>query len=125
VRGDIATIRTIEERVRCYYRLVDAGRVSELVVLFAEHAVYHRPGYSPLVGQGSLAEFYHNERVIQTGRHDLTGLLIQPGQAAVHGDFTGILKDGSRVRLRFADFFVFTDEALIERRETFFFTPMV
>lgn len=44
-------LTTGADTVRRYYDLVDAGETDALVGLFAEDAVYLRPGYEPLVGQ--------------------------------------------------------------------------
>ncbi|MFL6124157.1 nuclear transport factor 2 family protein [Actinophytocola sp.] len=117
--------RTGRAAVERYYRLVDANRVSELVELFAEDSVYHRPGYRPLVGRAELTAFYTGERVIESGRHVLSAVLTDGPRTAVHGEFTGRLKDGSDVRIRFADFFEVAADGLFSRRETFFFAPAV
>jgi len=96
-----------------------------LLDLFAEDAVYHRPGYEPLVGRERLERFYDEERVIREGRHALSTAVVDGARAAVHGEFHGVLKDGRTVSLRFADFFVFDDNGFVQRRDTFFFAPMV
>lgn len=41
------------------------------------------------------------------------------------GEFGGLLRDGSTVHLRFADFFRVGTDGLFTRRDTFFFAPMV
>lgn len=114
-----------ERRLRQYYERVDAHDVIGLLDLFADDAVYHRPGYEPLVGRTELEQFYLAERVIEKGRHSVRTAVVDGAEAAVHGDFTGVLKDGREVSLRFADFFVFNDDDVIQRRDTFFFTPLV
>ena len=109
--------------VRRYYDLVDAGDVPGLVALFAENAVYDRPGYDPLRGHGDLEHFYTYVRIIQSGRHTITSLLVDGNQVAVTGQFNGVLKDGSEVKdQEFADFFKLDDRGLIVHRKTFFFT---
>jgi ketosteroid isomerase-like protein len=111
--------------VERYYRLVDDNNVRELVELFAEDSVYHRPGYRPLVGRAALATFYGSERVIESGRHVLSAVLTDGTRTAVRGEFTGRLKDGRDVRVRFADFFEHAADGLFARRETYFFAPAV
>ncbi|MDJ0346496.1 nuclear transport factor 2 family protein [Streptomyces sp. H10-C2] len=112
-------------RVPQYYSLVDAGDVSGLFALFAPDARYHRPGYEPLVGHTDLLRFYRDERVIAEGAHTLTEVVVSGAQAAVHGEFHGVLHSGQRVGLRFADFFTLTPELTFAGRDTFFFTPLV
>ncbi|MGC4806688.1 nuclear transport factor 2 family protein [Micromonospora sp. DT233] len=115
-----------QSRVRRYYELVDGGDVPALVGLFAADAVYHRPGYPPIVGREALERFYREQRVIRQGRHTLRTLVGSGAEIAVHGEFHGVLHDGREVALRFADFFTFADdEPAFSRRDTFFFAPLV
>ncbi|MGW0880577.1 nuclear transport factor 2 family protein [Streptomyces sp. NPDC002671] len=117
-----------EARIRhCHelYELVDAGDVSGLVALFDPEAVYRRPGYDPLVGRKALEHFYREQRVIKDGRHTLATVLMEKDSAAVQGSFAGTLHDGSKVSLRFADFFTFTASGAFRTRDSFFFTPLV
>jgi steroid Delta-isomerase len=115
----------ITETIRRYYKLVDQGDVDGLLGLFADRAIYQRPGYAPIVGRSQLVEFYANQRVISTGEHAVVKILVDAGNVAVEGTFAGRLKDGSEVGLRFADFFVVDDSLHIKARNTYFFTPMV
>jgi ketosteroid isomerase-like protein len=113
------------QQVRHYYECVDAGNVDGLLELFAPGAVYHRPGYPPMEGRAAMAEFYRGERVIESGRHTLDQVTADGTKVAVQGEFAGVLKDGSQVSLRFADFFTLAPDGLFARRDTFFFSPMV
>lgn len=115
----------VKARVNEYYQLVDERNHSALVDLFAEDAVYERPGYPPLVGRVALTEFYSSERVIASGRHTVRAMVAEDDRIAVHGEFAGSLKDGRDVALRFADFFVIDDDGHFVRRDTFFFSPLV
>ncbi len=121
----MSTERNLVDRVRRYYELVDAGEVSSLAALFAEDTVYRRPGYQPIRGRAELVAFYTGERVIETGVHTLSDVVVQSPRVAVNGEFTGVLKDGSDVSLKFADFFAVSEDGLFTERETFFFAPMV
>lgn len=111
--------------VRRYYTLVDAHDVDGLLDLFAPDAVYHRPGYEPLVGREELERFYSTDRVIASGEHTVRTLVTDGDQVAAHGEFAGTLKDGSPVSLRFADFFTVGADGRFARRDTFFFSAMV
>lgn len=112
-------------KVRAYYRLVDEDDVPGLIALFAEDAVYRRPGYRPMHGHTDLKAFYTEKRVIARGTHTLTTTVADGHRVAVNGDFHGVLKDGREVSLAFADFFVLDHEQLFARRDTYFFSPMV
>ncbi|MGW0818650.1 nuclear transport factor 2 family protein [Streptomyces viridiviolaceus] len=111
--------------VRTYYRLVDAGDVSGLVRLFAPDAEYHRPGYDRLAGRAELERFYREERVIADGTHRLSKIVTQGREVAVHGTFEGILRDGTKTSVRFADFFSVDLAGTFSLRETFFYAPLV
>jgi steroid Delta-isomerase len=115
----------IANRIRHYYALVDNGDVDGVVRLFARGATYWRPGYEPIVGHSELNTFYRTQRVIRSGQHRIAKLLIDRNYAAVEGEFRGVLKDGSKVDLRFADFFRLDDELLFDVRNTYFFSPLV
>lgn len=115
----------MEARVRAYYELVDRGDIAELVKLFAEDAVYRRPGYPPLRGRGELERFYREERVIESGRHTLESVVSSRPQVAVTGSFSGTLRGGQDMTLEFADFFIFDAGEEFRRRDTYFFTPLV
>lgn len=108
-----------------YYALVDDNDVAGLLDLFAPDAVYHRPGYSPLIGRTELEQFYSADRVIAEGKHSLHSIVADGATVAAHGEFSGTLKDGSAAHLRFADFFVVGEDGRFARRDTFFFSPMV
>jgi steroid Delta-isomerase len=113
------------EAANRYYACVDSGDIVGLLDLFAPDAVYHRPGYPPLSGRDELERFYTVDRVIETGAHQLSTLIIQGATVAAHGEFDGVLKDGRPAHLRFADFFVLGEDGRFARRDTFFFSPMV
>lgn len=115
----------IANRIRRYYTLVDEGDVEGVVRLFAHSATYWRPGYDPIVGRSALNVFYSSQRLIRSGRHSISKLLIDRNEAAVEGEFSGVLKNGREVELRFADFFRLDEELLFELRNTYFFSPMV
>ncbi|MFG3497208.1 nuclear transport factor 2 family protein [Streptomyces sp. NPDC047928] len=122
---DTAAVEAGVAKVREYYRRVDADDVPGLIALFAEDAVYRRPGYPPMRGHEGLSAFYNGERVIARGAHTVTSAVAESGRVAVNGVFEGVLKDGREVSLEFADFFVLDDEQRFTRRDTYFFAPLV
>ncbi|WP_406292836.1 nuclear transport factor 2 family protein [Embleya sp. NBC_00888] len=108
-----------------YYRFVDSGRTEMLLDLFAEDAVYRRPGYEPFSGKAALKTFYSSERIIESGTHSIREMVTEGLNVAVSGDFVGILKDGCEIRLEFADFFTADKAGLFSERITFFFAALV
>jgi steroid delta-isomerase len=114
-----------EANVRKYYEFVDADDIPGLIGLFATDATYLRPGYPPLVGRAELERFYRDERVIARGSHELTKVIAAGADVAVHGQFTGVLRDGTQVEVRFADFFALGPDGHFVHRDTFFFSPAV
>ncbi|MFJ1707547.1 nuclear transport factor 2 family protein [Kitasatospora sp. NPDC088346] len=116
--------RPAEEQVRTYYDLVDSGDVAGLVALFTPDAVYFRPGHEqPFAGHAQISEFYTAGRVIDTGSHRLAQVMADRDGVAVHGEFRGVLKDGTRVAFRFADFFALAPDGRFSRRDTYYFMP--
>jgi steroid delta-isomerase len=112
------------EVVATCYRLIDAGDVDGMLKLFADDAVYQRPGYPPLAGSAALRVFYTSTRMIRQGVHILHTLVVSGDVVAVEGTFRGTLKDGSAVEQRFADFFRLCGHRVSERR-TYFDAPAV
>jgi ketosteroid isomerase-like protein len=105
--------------VRRYYELVDADRFDDLLSLFHDDVVYERQGTPDIVGMAALRRFYQEERIIQGGRHTLASVVADGDWVAVRGSFTGMLKSGDEVELRFTDWHRFRD-GRIDRRETLF-----
>lgn len=103
------------ELVSSYYQLIDREDLDGVLRLFADDAVYRRPGYSAFVGKNSIAAFYGSERVIESGSHTLRTLLAKGDTVAVEGTFRGVLKDGRVVAQEFADFFSLRAGLIVER----------
>lgn len=110
---------------RRYYRLVDEGDLDGVVDWFAPDGVYHRPGYEPLRGRDALRAFYGGARVIDTGAHTLSDVLVDGDRVAVRGRFDGRLKDGSEVSVGFADFVRYDGDGRAVERHSYFDTPTV
>jgi ketosteroid isomerase-like protein len=108
-----------------YYQAVDSNDITALLNLFADDAVYERPGYPPLNGRADLQEFYTSTRIIRTGEHVITDRLETSKAIAVQGTFTGTVVGGHVVTLRFSDFFEIGPDERITRRTTYFFAPLV
>lgn len=115
---------SVTELVKSYYTTVDAGDPGATSALFASDASYDRPGYPTMVGR-QITDFYHGERVIETGSHSLTEVLVDNDRASSRGVFTGRLKDGTETSVGFADFFLFNSEGLIAERTTYFYLAAV
>lgn len=115
---------SLTELVQRYYSTVDAGDPGATSALFASDARYDRPGYPTMIGE-QITEFYHGERVIESGAHSLTEILIEGDRAATRGTFKGRLKNGTEVSVGFADFFLFDVSGLIVERTTYFYRGAV
>lgn len=72
-----------------------------------------------MVGRDAILDFYANERVIAHGRHVIDKVICEGNNVAVEGFFTGTLRKGPTVEVRFSDFFVF-ENGLISMRRTYF-----
>lgn len=110
---------------RSYYDAVDRGDVAAVLDWFSDDAVYHRPGYEPMVGRAALSDFYGGERVIESGSHRIDQLLVAGASVAVRGVFTGRLKDGSDAVVGFADFVDYDTAGRARERRSYFDSPAV
>jgi ketosteroid isomerase-like protein len=113
-----------EAIVRHYYELVDAGKLDELLALFHDEIVYQRQGTPDITGMAAMRRFYEEERIIDSGRHEIAQVLTDGSWVAVRGLFEGRLKSGASVKLRFTDWHRFRD-GKIDRRETLFPGPQI
>ncbi len=115
----------LAELAKKYYGLVDSYRISEsevdesvldqLLDLFAEDAVYQRCERE-FKGRKELEDLYRNQRTMM-GRHKIKNMVIEGRQIGIEGTF--FKKNGSEEGLKFADFFVYNAEGLIQRRGTY------
>ncbi|WP_407990582.1 nuclear transport factor 2 family protein [Kitasatospora sp. CMC57] len=113
-----------ESLVRHLFDVVDGRRWEGLAEVFAEHAVYERPGYEPLVGLGRISRFYTHERIIASGSHEVDHVTEGLETAACWGRFRGESVSGDPLDEQFADTYVLVD-GKITRRKTFFYRPAI
>ena len=106
------------------FRVIDARRFDAFGEVFTPDAVYHRPGYDPLVGLPALAHFYTDVRVIAAGGHEVDHVLAGDGVAACWGTFRGTSRDGAPLEEQFSDTYVVRDGRIAVRR-TFFFRAAI
>lgn len=107
------------------HQLVDASDVDDVVALFTEATCTGAPVTYPIIGHQEMRSFYSGTRVIEKGEHPLSSMIVDHERIALNGDFVGMLKDGTNVELRFADFFTVDGDGRFSSRATFFFAPMV
>jgi ketosteroid isomerase-like protein len=119
-RGSVGAMRSQRETVQEYFRCVDAGDVEALLAVFADDAVYERPGYPPLEGIARIRAFYEGERVIDHGAHDVEGIVVEGDHAAAWGSFRGVSRAGAALEERWSDVYRFADGRIVYRRSHFF-----
>ena len=105
--------------VHAYYHHIDAGDVCSALACFAQNAVYRRPGYTALEGLDSITDYYRSTRMIGQGRHDIELLIESPDEVAVRGAFRGTSHAGLPLAVRFADFWRFEQQLVVERNTYF------
>jgi steroid Delta-isomerase len=113
------------ELILGYYDAVDQGSVEGVLKVFAPDATYHRPGYADMRDATQIEAFYRSKRRIVEGRHKVDRLVVDDDDVAVFGTFCGVLRDGARVDIGFADFFLLNSNGLVAQRRTFFDAPLV
>jgi ketosteroid isomerase-like protein len=105
----------LKERVLRYFRLVDEGRIEEMLALFGEGIVYRRTGVDPIVGLPAMRAFYEGPRGIVTIRHDIVALVREGDCVAIEGRARATLTDGGSFDRRIGEFFRFRDDLIVER----------
>ncbi|MEU7134115.1 nuclear transport factor 2 family protein [Streptomyces sp. NPDC046261] len=116
--------RSADVLVGDLFQVIDNRRWADLASVFAEDAVYERPGYEPLEGLARIRRFYEHERVIAAGRHHVEHVAGGAEAVACWGRFLGSDKDGGALDEAFADTYVLRDGKIL-RRKTFFFRPAI
>lgn len=111
--------------VQTYYAAVDKGEVDRVVALFELGAEYSRPGYAHMSGREAIRSFYVDDRIIESGEHDIESIISDSGTIAVEGSFKGTVRGGSDAEIEFADFFWRGPNGLIKKRRTYFYAPLV
>jgi ketosteroid isomerase-like protein len=108
------------EIVRDYYTNIDSRDIPAALACFAGDAVYRRPGYDELVGLAAIEDFYRNTRDLGAGGHVIDSVVGSGHEVAVRGRFEGEYRDGTPLRVRFADFWLFSGEKVVERNSYLF-----
>jgi ketosteroid isomerase-like protein len=111
--------------VQKYYAEVDKGDVERVVALFEVDAEYSRPGYAHMSGREAIRSFYVDDRIIESGVHNVESIVSDPGTVAVEGSFKGTVRGGTEAEVKFADFFWLGPNGLIKKRRTYFYAPLV
>lgn len=102
------------------FKTIDARQWDQLPEFFHPEMVYDRPGYPLLEGRDAVVHFYREVRVLTSGEHQLTAVVMDGDYGACWGRFVGAKKDGTPVDLQFADCYVFRDHQLVHRKSHFY-----
>jgi ketosteroid isomerase-like protein len=106
------------------FRAIDSREFERLREICHPEVTYERPGYEAFSGIDRLLKFYREERVIASGDHLLTAVLVDDAFGACWGRFVGRHRDGSDLDVEFADTYEIED-GRIRRRKSFFYRPAV
>lgn len=106
------------QRVREYYKCIDAEDYESVFALFADDVTYERPGQSNLSGMAEFREFYLEDRPLEDGTHEVHDVVADGDTVAVRGEFTGT-QDGEQVSFGFTDFHRFDADGQIAERWTY------
>jgi len=117
-------VDTNADLIERLFEIVDGRRWDELGGVFAADAVYFRPGYADITGLDELTHFYRDVRRIESGKHQLSGVLSDGRTGCCWGRFEGVDRAGEPLSEYFADWYTFTGP-LIQDRRTFFFRPAI
>jgi|TARA_R100000501_G_scaffold17919_4_gene35073 ketosteroid isomerase-like protein len=103
--------------VASYYPHIDRLDLDWVLALFAADAVYERAGavYS---GVAAISRFFREERQIR-GLHSVQRIWSDGDSAVAVGEFRGHGASGDPREVRFADFWQFNQDGLVQRRQTY------
>jgi ketosteroid isomerase-like protein len=116
-------MHTNELLIKSMFRLIDAGRFTELHSTMAQEIVYERPGYRPRENLESVLHFYLCERQVEQGRHTIELVVGADDCAMAHGSFSGTTKSGLAIETKFSEVYQIRDGLVIFRR-SYFFEPI-
>lgn len=106
------------------FMAIDGRDWHALEVMLDPAVTYERPGYAPLIGMERVMQFYRHERIIQSGRHEIKGMIEGHDGLSYFGRFRGKSKTGAPLDVSFCDFCSFKDD-LLHHRRTFFYVPAI
>ena len=113
-----------EELIRRLFAVVDAADWHRLGEVFAVDGVYRRPGYRDICGLAEIVRFYRDVRIIEQGRHELMGVIVDECQGSCWGRFRGVSRSGEALAEDFAEWYDFAGPVIAERR-TFFYRQAI
>lgn len=125
MRRETASPEELRQAVLAYYDALDRDDLDSVLGCFSGDVLYRRPGYRTMTGIDQLRSYYENERKLAAGRHLVRDVLVEDAQVAAQGMYEGQLRDGDRMAMGFAAFFVFDGMGRISEHTTYFFTPAV
>lgn len=106
------------------FDFIDSRQWAGLREKFCDDVVYERPGYDPIEGLDDLLTFYSEVRIIASGKHHLSHVVVNEGAGASWGRFIGEGKDSSPLDERFADVYTF-ENGKIKHRTSYFFRAAI
>ncbi|MFC5805022.1 nuclear transport factor 2 family protein [Streptomyces formicae] len=115
---------TADSLVARLFQVIDSRSWDELGDVFADDAVYERPGYPALEGLDRIRHFYEHERIITSGAHEVAQVTGGLAAAACWGRFRGASRDGDPLDEGFADTYLVRD-GKIAHRKTFFYRAAI
>lgn len=95
-----------------YLELVDSGRYDELLPLLSEKLVYQTIG-PPIVGPSKLIQYYKDTRVVGSGTHEVTDIIVEGSKAAILLRMKQVMKDGSKREFEAVDLFTFEGDKIV------------
>jgi ketosteroid isomerase-like protein len=106
------------------FNSIDSRDWNALRDIFHPEVVYERPGYEPFVGINRLIQFYQNQRILASGKHNIECIVVDGNNGASCGRFIGLKKDNSKADEQFAEIYSFKN-GTIKTRKSYFFRPAV
>ncbi|WP_240322715.1 nuclear transport factor 2 family protein [Austwickia chelonae] len=111
--------------VQRYYDALDRDDLEAVLECFSGDVLYRRPGYPVMTGSEQLRAYYSEERRLARGRHSVRNLLVDGQQVAAQGTYEGELREGDRMTVDFAAFFVIDGNDRICEHATYFYVAHV
>jgi hypothetical protein len=114
----------MKQKIIDMFNAIDSNRHDDLRKIYTFDAIYERPGYPEIVGYSGIHDFYKSIRIIDSGIHNIDGIIEGDGFCCCWGQFNGTSKFGGKLSERFCDIYRL-EGGLIKLRITHFFRPAI
>ena len=101
------------------FTAIDTEDWDSLAKLLHPETIYEVSGFPRMMGKKAVLDYYENQRPIVYGNHIVEKIVLNENGGVFMGLFEGEKKDGSKIKLLFADDMELEDFRITKRRVYF------